>query len=393
MGALPVLSDGGSNALKVFLIGNTAWGMINFRAGLMRALLANGHSVTVVAPFDGDTARIEELGVRFVPLPMDNKGTHPLRDLCLLLAFIKLFCRERPDLVISYTIKPVIYASLAARFSHVPAVSVVTGLGTVFLRENLLTKLVEWLYKVSQSRVEKIFFLNDDDIQLFRERKLVPAVVMERLPSEGVDLSHFFACDPIVTVTANEMVTSKPRFRFLLMARMLWDKGIGEYVEAARQVRMVYPEARFSLLGFLDAQNPSAISRVQMDEWIEEGIIDYLGVTNDVRNAISMSDCVVLPSYREGIPRSLLEAAAMKRPIITTNVVGCREVVDDSVNGYLCLPKDSVDLARKMIQMIELSSDERLRMGERGREKVEREFDERDVISRYFGAISALAHN
>lgn len=314
-----------------------------------------------------------------------------MRDLRLLLAFVKLFRHEHPDLVISYTIKPVIYASLAARWLHIPAVSVVTGLGTVFLRENLLTKLVEWLYRGSQSRVQKIFFLNEDDMQIFRERKLVPVALMERLPSEGVDLSHFNAVEPASAVGECGVVAPQRPLRFLLMARMLWDKGIGEYVAAARQVHQLYPDTQFGLLGFLDVQNPTAISRTQMDEWVQEGIVNYLGVIHDVREAISETDCVVLPSYREGISRTLLEAAAMCRPIVTTDVVGCRDVVDDGVNGYLCRPKDSDDLARKLVQMIELTSDQRKQMGKRGRKKVEREFDERVVISRYFAVISAMA--
>lgn len=377
--------------MKIFLVANTAWSLVNFRAGLMRALVANGHEVVAVAPFDEHAARIEALGVRFLALSMDNKGTHPLRDLRLLLAFIKLFRRERPDLVISYTIKPVIYASLAARWLHVPAVSVVTGLGTVFLRENLLTILVEWLYRVSQSRVQKIFFLNEDDMQIFRERRLVPVALMERLPSEGVDLSHFSSDETNPAFGECGVVAPPHRLRFLLMARLLWDKGVGEYVEAARQVRQLYPDSQFGLLGFLDAQNQTAISRTQIDEWVQEGVVTYLGVTHDVREAILYSDCVVLPSYREGISRTLLESAAMCRPIITTDVVGCRDVIEDGVTGYLCLPKDSDDLASKIVQMIELTPDERKQMGEQGRKKVEREFDERVVISRYFAVISSIA--
>jgi len=380
--------------MKIFLIANTAWSLINFRAGLMRALVAAGHEVTAVAPYDEHAARIEEIGVRFIALPMDNKGTHPLRDLRLLLAFVSLFRRERPDIVISYTIKPVIYASMAARWLDIPAVSVVTGLGTVFLRENLLTKLVEWLYKVSQSGVQKIFFLNEDDMQIFRERKLTSVALMERLPSEGVDLSHFNLVGYQGNLSESGTYALQRPIRFLLMARMLWDKGIGEYVEAARQVRHKYPGTEFGLLGFLDVQNPTAISRSQMDEWVQEGVVNYLGVTNDVRQAVAWSDCVVLPSYyREGMPRTLLEAAAMSRPIVTTDTVGCRDVVDDSVNGYLCRPKDAVDLANKLIQIIELTPDERQTMGEKGRQKVEREFEERVVIAYYVKLISAIAAN
>jgi glycosyltransferase involved in cell wall biosynthesis len=168
---------------------------------------------------------------------------------------------------------------------------------------------------------------------------------------------------------------------------MLWDKGVGEYVAAARRVRQRYPDAEFCLLGFLDVQNPAAISREQMDEWVAEGVVNYLGVSNDVREQITAADCVVLPSYREGTPRTLLEAAAMARPLITTDAVGCREVVDDGVNGYLCRVKDADDLADKMERMIALSATERTEMGRRGREKIEREFDEQLVIDAYLRAI------
>lgn len=360
----------------------------------MRALLASGQEVTAVAPYDEHAARIEEIGVRFLALPMDNKGTHPLRDLRLLLAFVSLFRKERPDIAISYTIKPVIYATMAARWLGIPAVSVVTGLGTVFSRENLLTKLVEWLYRVSQSDVRKIFFLNEADMQIFRRRKLTPVALMGRLPSEGIDLSHFNMIEHHQDLAGGVACDSQRPVRFLLMARMLWDKGIGEYVEAARQVRHKYPDAEFGLLGFLDVQNPTAISRSQMEEWVREGVVNYLGVTNDVRQAVAWSDCVVLPSfYGEGIPRTLLEAAAMGRSIVTTDTVGCRDVVDDGVNGYLCRSKDAVDLANKLIQIIELTPDERQAMGERGRQKVEREFDERVVIDHYLKVISSITAN
>lgn len=216
-------------------------------------------------------------------------------------------------------------------------------------------------------------------------------VLMERLPSEGVDLSHFRSDESNPSVGERSVVAPSHRLRFLLMARMLWDKGVGEYVEAARQVRQLYPDTQFDLLGFLDVQNSTAISRTQVDEWVQEGIVNYLGITHDVRDEILNTDCVVLPSYREGISRTLLESAAMCRPIITTDVVGCRDVVDDGINGYLCLPKNSDDLARKIVQMIKLTPDERKKMGVQGRMKVEREFDERVVISRYIAVISEIA--
>ena len=177
--------------------------------------------------------------------------------------------------------------------------------------------------------------------------------------------------------------------RFLLIARMLWDKGVGEFVQAARQLKRQGINAEFCLLGFLDVKNPAAISRQQIDDWVKEGVVRYLGSTDDVRLAITDTDCIVLPSYREGTPRTLLEAAAMARPIVTTNVAGCRDVIDDGINGYLCEPHNATDLANKLHQMLCLTPTERTNMGMRGRDKVEGQFDEQLVINKYLLAIAA----
>ena len=177
---------------------------------------------------------------------------------------------------------------------------------------------------------------------------------------------------------------------FLLIARVLWDKGVGEFVEAARQLRLEFSDVRFQLLGFLDVLNRTAISRRQMQIWTEQGIIDYLGETDDVRSYISNADCVVLPSYREGLPRTLLEAASMGRPIIATDVTGCREVVNHGVNGYLCKAKDVIDLAEKMKDMIKLSTDERREMGLRGRKKMEKNFDEKIIVEKIINRIESV---
>ena len=177
---------------------------------------------------------------------------------------------------------------------------------------------------------------------------------------------------------------------FLLVARMLWDKGVGEYVEAARILKKHYSEVRFCLLGFLDVANPAAISRAQMDLWVAEGVVEYLGVSDDVRKWLAEADCIVLPSYREGVSRTLLEAAAMARPIVTTDAVGCRDVVEDGVNGLLCRPRDTLDLAAKLEKMINTSPSKRLEMGNKGRLKVEREFDEQIVIKKYLATIYSI---
>jgi glycosyltransferase involved in cell wall biosynthesis len=369
--------------MKIFLVSNTAWSLINFRRGLVLALKSAGHEPVLVAPFDENVTRIQnELDVRFIPLSMDNQGTNPLKDTLLMLRFWRLIRLENPDLIINYTIKPVIYCAIVASMLKVPVISVITGLGTAFLRETILTKVVEFLYKVSQRHVKHIFFLNKDDFFVFKKRQLASVARMSILPGEGVDVNYFSVPSCI----------SKPTntVRFLLMARMLWDKGVGEYVIAARLVKEQYREAEFALLGFLDVDNCSAISREQMLEWEEEGVISYLGVTNDVRSFISDADCIVLPSYREGVPRTLLEAAAMAKPVVTTDAVGCRDVVDHGINGYLCRIKDPKDLAEKLIQFINLSTGDKLTMGMEGRKKIEQTFDEKVVIGRYFDVIEAL---
>ena len=364
---------------RVVIALNLAWNLVNFRAGLIRALVAEGYEVVAVAPYDEYAPRLDALGCRYVPLPMDNQGTHPGRDLLLLWRFYRLLRRERPAVYLGFTVKPNVYGSMAAHALGIPVVNNIAGLGAVFIRNSPVTRVVRGLYRLALSRSRRVFFQNDEDRRMFVEGGLVRPEVTGRVPGSGIDLGRF-APAPLPGA-------ERGRVRFLLIARMLWDKGVGEYVAAARRVRRRYPGAEFGLLGFLDVQNPAAISREQMDAWVDEGVVRYLGVSDDVRAQIAAADCVVLPSYREGTPRTLLEAAAMGRPLITTDAVGCREVVDDGVNGLLCRVRDADDLADKMEQMIALSADERTEMGRRGREKVEREFDERFVIDAYLRAI------
>ena len=367
---------------KVVIAANTVWSIVNFRAGLIRALVESGYEVVTVAPPDEYAARLPDLGCRYIPLPIDGGGTHPGRDLLLLWRFWRLVRRERPDVYLGYTVKPNVYGSLAARVLGIPVVNNITGLGAAFSRQNWLTLLVRGLYRLALERSAKVFFQNEDDRRLFVEGGLVKPEKTDRVPGSGVDLERF---------KLTPLPAHQSRFRFLLIARMLWDKGVGEYVEAAHIVKRCFPAAEFSLLGFLDVQNPAAISRRRMDAWVAEGAVRYFGDSDDVREEIAAADCIVLPSYyREGVPRTLLEAAAMGRPIVTSDAVGCREVVDDGVNGFLCQVRDADDLAEKMKRMLALSEEERAEMGRRGREKVEREFDERTVIDPYLEVLSGL---
>jgi len=371
--------------LKIIICINTAWNLVNFRSVLIRTMVNNGHEVIAVAPVDEYTASLAALGCRFVPMPMDSQGTHPVRDLILFWRLWRLMCSEKPDVFLGYTVKPNVYGSLAANLLGIPVINNIAGLGAVFIKEGWLMRVVRWLYRAALSRSTIVFFQNDDDRQLFIGDGLVRTEVIDLLPGSGIDLNRFA---PKLKPSLN---TGDSKFRFLLIARMLRDKGVGEYVEAARLLSQRWQNAEFCLLGFLDVQNPSAISQAEMGAWVAQGFVNYLGVSEDVRDAIAAADCVVLPSYREGTPRTLLEAAAMARPIITTDAVGCREVVDDGVNGFLCKVRDSADLAEKMTKMLLLPPELRSEMGRRGRAKTEAEFDEQIVIGKYLAAIDAIS--
>ncbi len=347
----------------------------------MLHLKSLGYEVIAVAPFDDYSERIREQGIEFKAMPMDNKGTNPVKDSGLILRFMQLFLTVKPDCILSYTPKCNIYAALAAGFLNYPIINNVSGLGTAFIRENLTTKIVKLLYIISLKKSVKIFFQNKDDLALFIEHGLVKEKLTDLLPGSGVDV-HRFKPIPYASPQTN--------FVFLLVARMLKDKGIVEFVSAARLLKIHYPHIECQLLGFLDAKNSTAISSEEMQAWVDEGVVNYLGVSDNVLDFLHLADCVVLPSYREGTPRSLLEAASVAKPIITTDAVGCREVVDHGINGYLCEPRSVDDLKAKMEQMLLLSEAERLKMGLKGREKILKHFDEKIVIDRYVEVIEQL---
>ncbi len=371
---------------KILISLNTAWNLYNFRAGLIYGLISSGFEVIAVAPKDKYVEKLELLGCRFVHLQMDNQGMHPLRDLLLMWRYWRLFKIEKPDLCLFYTIKPNIYGSLVSSLMGIPFINNVSGLGAVFIKGGWLRRFVSELYKLSFRNSSRIFFQNSDDLKLFVENKLVKVDLTEILPGSGINLHHFIPFND-----ANNKPRTSP-FRFLLIARMLKDKGIFEFVTAAQLLKKSGIKAEFCLLGFLEVQNPAAISREQMKEWTVQGYVRYFGVSDDVRKHIASSDCIVLPSYREGTPRALLEAAAMGKPIVTANVVGCKEVVEHGFNGFLCEVKNAQDLASKMRQMLLLSKEERNLMGMKGRLKIEREFDEKIVIQKYLKAIDLALH-
>ncbi len=380
---------------KIIIAVNSTFNLINHRVGLINGLLNEGYKVLAISPIDEFASRLKELDCQHVPLQIDRKGTDIGRDLLLFWRYRILMKQHKPDIFLGFTAKPNIYGSLAAQSLGIPVINNISGLGTVFgamsttLYGRFLSHLVRILYRFALLRSKKIFFQNKDDCREFFEKGVVKDHLTDLLPGSGVDLDRF----TYTPITANQLSlkanNEKKKTRFLLISRMLWDKGVGEYVEAAKLLTRRYPRTEFCMIGFLDFQNPEAISEAQINEWISEGIVQYLGVINDIRPEIIKADCVVLPSlFREGTPRSLLEAAAMGRPIITTNSIGCRETVDDGVSGYLCIPSDSVDLSKKMERLIQLNDTQRYEMGRCGRKKMETQFDEQIVVQKYLEVIS-----
>jgi glycosyltransferase involved in cell wall biosynthesis len=367
---------------KIVISVNTAWNIYNFRSGLVKALIEQGYEVIVMAPDDEYSPRLTALGCRFISLTMDNNGTSPGRDFALLIKYWRALRSVRPAAYLGYTIKPNVYGSIAANRLGIPVINNIAGLGTTFINSTILTCLVKRLYRLSLRRSSRVFFQNSDDRNLFLHEGLIQSELADVLPGSGIDLLHFLP-RPLPSM-------HKRYFRFLLVSRMLRDKGVEEFAEAAEIVHRHIPAVQFQLLGSVDANNANSIPLEKIMRWEKSGLIQYLSNTDDVRPYLASADCIVLPSYREGVPHSLLEAAAMARPIIATDVVGCKDIVDHNVNGFLCKVKNATDLAEKMIQMIRLTPEQRIEMGGRGREKVALHFDEKLVISKYLSAIEQV---
>lgn len=368
---------------KVAIVANTSWYIFNFRRNLIKVLMAVGYEVLAIAPFDDYSLKLKQDGISYRHFQMSRGGIGPLAELKSIIALRKIIREEKVNIVLSYTPKGNIYSGFSISGSSVKLISNISGLGQSFIKRSWLTQVLRQLYSMSLRRAELVFFQNEDDKRLFIDGRLIDGRKAERLPGSGVDLEYFSPAIPEEKSQNNETV-------FLLVARLIWDKGIGEFAQAAMVIRGLHKNVRFQVLGPLDDSNPSAIPRSQIDAWVDGGLIEYLGTTDDVRPYIRNATCVVLPSYREGVPRSLLEAAAMAKPIITTDAPGCRDVVDDGISGFLCQPRNAADLITKMQCFLSLGTAERIHMGMMGRRKMEREFSEEVVIKLYLDSIKSL---
>ena len=363
----------------IVLAANSAWNIANFRKPLVERLVAEGWRVVVVAPDDGHAAGIAALGAEFIPINLDSSGTSVVRDAILVADYLRTFRRLRPQALLGFTVKPNIYGSLAARLLGIRTINNISGLGTAFMTGGLLNRIVSGLYRVALRRSARVFFQNPSDLALFVVEGLVGEGQARLIPGSGIDLEHFRP--------SSKVGEADRPFRFLFVGRLLRDKGLIEYAEAARLLRPRWAKVEFAVLGFAGSDNRSAVPIADVERWQAEGDVKYLGDTDDVRLFIEESDCVVLPSYREGLPRSLLEAAAMARPMVATDVPGCRDLVANGDNGLLCQPRSALSLAAAMEAMLGLDPAERLTMGRRARKRVERDFDQALVVDAYLEAL------
>ena len=372
--------------MKVAVIGGFAQSLLNFRGSMIKAMVAKGHRVVAMAPDDQPSVRpaLAAIGAEFEPAPLNRTGLNPLHDLWALRSLTTSLRRHRVDAVLCYTAKAVVYGLMAARIAGIPLrCAMITGAGSVLqtprtFRQLLVNRSLRALYGVALRGAHLVFFQNQDDETLFRRLRLIGARQrLCRIDGSGVDLDQFaFTPSPEGPPT------------FLLVGRLLRDKGIFEYVEAARIVRQSRPDARFRLLGMYD-NNPSAIQASQVQGWVDEGVIDYQGTVEDVRPQIAAAHVCVLPSYNEGLPRSILEGMSMGRPIITTDAPGCRETVVPGVNGFLAPVKDPSALAKAMLRALQGPPSLAV-MGAASRALAERRFDVHLVNRAILGAMNLL---
>lgn len=352
---------------------------MNFRRPLVEALVGDGHEVSILAPSDESVTELQEAGCTFIELSLDRKGINPLSSFGLLRQMDKAFSEIRPHVIFGFTIKNNIFGALAANKQGIPFIPNVTGLGTAFLSGAAMRRATIGLYRFALRKCPLVFFQNEDDQALFLRHKIVDETQAILLPGSGIDLDTF---------AFETMPDRDGPVQFLMIARLLRDKGVVEYAEAARIVKASRPDAQCLILGERDTANRSAISAEMLGDWESSGTVRHLGKRDDVRTCIKEAHCVVLPSYREGAPRTLIEAAAMGRPLIATDVPGCRAVVDDGINGLLCAPRNGESLAKAMLSFIDMSPETKARMGLAGRAKMEREFSVERVVLAYRKAIA-----
>jgi len=368
---------------SIAIVANSTWNIYNFRLNVIKKLLDEKWVVTVIAPLDEYIEYKETFpSVKHIPLEkLVRDSTNPLSEIKLVLELRNIYKKINPDIVLHYTHKPNIFGGMAARLVGLDSIAVITGLGYPFMQKGFSRTMTKLLYKLTKGAHERFIFENEDDLELFVKEGIIPMQKGSFVNGCGVDTTMY-------QPAPNGVVKTKTIFTFI--GRLLYDKGIVEFVEAAKKVRVVNPKTEFWIVGELDANNPSMVKKEELLEWIENDNIIYHGFKKDVKPIVSKSDCIVLPSYREGMPRIVLEGMSMGKPIITTDTAGCRQTIVDKITGYLVNVKDSQDLARGMFDFLKLSHEEAHEMGDRGRERAILHFNSEKIAEDLFGIVSTL---
>ena len=359
---------------KILILANLDVGLYKFRKALIKELIDQENEVYISLPKGMLVKRMEEMGCHFIETPIDRRGINPVTDVKLMLHYGKILRKIKPDLVITYTIKPNIYGGMTARRKKIPYAVNITGLGTAFQNENIIKKLVIFLYKLACKKAKVVFFENAENRQVFLKNHIIKKTQTCLLPGAGIDL-YEYQLTPYPEESRN--------IRFLFIGRVMKEKGVEELLNAAKNIKKIYPEASFDIVGPMEDDYKDRIQSL-----VRNGIIYYYGYQEDVKPFIKKCDCFVLPSYHEGMANTLLESAAMGRPLITSRIHGCMEAVKEGENGYLVEVQDAKELEEKMLEFIKLSYDEKKKMGEASRKVMEETFDKKDVVKMTVGELS-----
>jgi glycosyltransferase involved in cell wall biosynthesis len=370
--------------MLIALVSNSTWNIHNFRMPVIRALSKAGYRIIIMAPVDESVSVLsQEPGIELVPLKfLHRDSTGILRNIFFIAELWRLYRLYQPGLVLHFTIKPNIFGNIVARWRGIPSICVVTGLGYTFLHKGWLQTLTAWLYRYSFRSAQKVLFENGDDRQLLIEMGIVGEEQAMVVNGCGVDVGHFQSQRPIVN--------PKKRMVFLFVGRLLRDKGVREFVAAACHTRKHFPKAEFWILGGLDDNNPAHIERATLLEWVQSGHIQYKGATADVRPYFEQAHWVVLPSYREGLSKVLLEAMSMARPIITTDTAGCRDAVESGKNGFLVQVADADALAHCFHHCCQIDLKQIIQMGEYGRQMAIQRFESTLIGNDYLNTVQTI---
>lgn len=366
----------------MLITSNSGWNIYNFRLNVINLLLENSYKVFVLCPEDEYVKKFSEIeGLTFLPLKeLNRKNQNPLKEFALFWEFLKQYRSIKPDLVLHYTIKPNIYGAFACAILSIPSVAVVTGLGYSFIHKGLIRRLTNFLYRLSFKYHKQIIFENEDDLKIFIQKGIINPTKGIAIKGCGIDTEYFHPTTKKI----------KTPFVFTYMGRMIQDKGIREFVAAAREIRKKYNDVVFWLIGKPDHDYPATLKEEEIEGWHDEGVVIYQGQKNDIRKYISGSDCIVLPSYREGIPKILLESISMEKVVITTDSPGCREVIEDGQNGFIVPVKEVLPLIDAMHKILLMDESQRSKMGKIGRQKAISEFEGKIIANQIFEIIRGI---